>query len=86
MAVPEVECVIEASTKDRRRLTSVLRGTQYYNRLGGLRFVTRGPNENSSSGSDPERECRHDYDRQYSPNDFYDMFCFRSTRHPWKLR
>jgi hypothetical protein len=86
MAVPEIECMIEPGPKNRRWLTSILRGTQYHDRLRGLSLIARGPNQNGSGGNDPECEHRYDSDRQYSPNDLYCvfrfLFCLCSTVHP----
>jgi hypothetical protein len=79
VAIPQIEAMIEPGAKDWRWFAGVLRSTEHNDRLRRLRLIARAPNENSRSGRDPERECHHDYDRQYSPNDLYGMFCFRSS-------
>jgi hypothetical protein len=83
--------VIEPSPKNGGGLTGVLRCPEYDYRLGWSSFIARAPDEYRAGGDDPERKCRHDYDRQYSANEVYGLFCLGGSGgggalHQWKLR
>ena len=91
MSVPELQGMIEPGPKNRGRLTCVLSGTEYDDRLGGPSLIPRAPNEYRTGGDEPERKCRHDCDSQDSPNEGYSLFCLGGSSgsgalHQLKLR